>query len=182
VFKHELKNKVVIVAVGIQLNKSWHPVSSYGPLRAIGAEEISPSRIFKEVVATRMSKLPDPSVTGNAGSFFKNPVISKEKFEQLKTIHPDIVAYQVDEGFKIAAGWLIDSCSLKGEAVGGAMVHEAQALVLVNANKATAMNVVELALQVRKTVLDKYGIKLEHEVRFFDRTEETSLDSMVKHG
>jgi len=178
VFKKELKGKVAIIAVGIKLPKIWNPVVHYGGLKAIPNDERTAKRIFLEVCRTRMNKLPDPCIFGNAGSFFKNPIISKVQFNKLKARYSDVVAYSTENGMKVAAGWLIDHCGLKGEMVGGAMVHQEQALVLMNYNNATSDDIIELAMQVRTFVFDKYQILLEHEVRFFNSVEETSLDIM----
>jgi UDP-N-acetylmuramate dehydrogenase len=127
-----------------------------------------------------MDKLPDPAVTGNAGSFFKNPVIGEHHYTELKAQYPDLVAYPTDSGVKVAAGWLIDQCGLKGTAVNGAQVHPNQALVLVNRDNATANDIVELAAVVRAQVKEKYGIELEHEVRFIGALAETNLSEILE--
>lgn len=179
VFKNELYEKVVILAVGLRLPKAWRSVTSYGNLKAIPKEEITAKRIFDEVCQVRMSKLPDPSVTGNAGSFFKNPVVSKRKFEQLKALYPTLVGYESGVGIKLAAGWLIDNSGLKGTGIGGAKVHEVQALVLINEGDATSEDIISLASKVHSTVLSNYQISLEHEVRFYSSTQETYLHELI---
>ncbi len=175
IFKHALYEKVVIVAVGFKLEKNWQPQIEYGPLKAFDANTVSAKQVFEQVCQVRMEKLPDPRVTGNAGSFFKNPVISELQYQQLLAQYPNLVAYSVEGGMKLAAGWLIDNCQLKGFTLGGAQVHPNQALVLVNQGHATAQDVVNLADYVRQTVWQKYGIELEHEVRFMGKTQETNL-------
>lgn len=112
---------------------------------------------------------------GNAGSFFKNPVISQDHYDQLIQKHSNMVAYPAKEGMKVAAGWLIDQCGLKGVSVNGAQVNPLQALVLTNVDNCSASDVVELASLVKKTVWDKYQIELEHEVRFMNSKGETNL-------
>ncbi|MGF1910239.1 UDP-N-acetylmuramate dehydrogenase [Vibrio kasasachensis] len=175
IFKHELFEKVIIVAVGIKLDKAWQPHIEYGPLKAFSAESVTAKQIFDQVCSVRMEKLPNPQVTGNAGSFFKNPVITKQQYQSLIAQHPDLVAYAVDEGMKVAAGWLIDNCGLKGFQQGGAQVHPNQALVLINRNNATAEDIVLLADHVRLAVWQKYSVELEHEVRFMGKQHETNL-------
>jgi len=124
--------------------------------------------------------LPDPNVTGNAGSFFKNPVISQAHFDQLKQQFPEIVAYPAENGMKVAAGWLIDQCQLKGFTIGGAQVHQNQALVLINAHNASADDVVSLAAHIRDKVKQRYQITLEHEVRFMGADGETTLEQILE--
>lgn len=181
IFKHGLYNKAIVVAVGLKLAKNWQPVSSYGPLKAL-AQPCGAEAIYQCVCQTRLDKLPDPREVGNAGSFFKNPVINQAQYEQLVAEFPHMVAYPVSEGMKIAAGWLIDSAGLKGIRVGGAQVHSKQALVLINADNATARDVIELAALVRQRVQDKYGITLEHEVRFIGVQGETNLTEILEQA
>ncbi|UPQ89224.1 UDP-N-acetylmuramate dehydrogenase [Vibrio sinaloensis] len=180
IFKRELQGKVVIVAVGLKLTKQWQAKIEYGPLKSLAESIPTASDIFQRVCQVRMEKLPDPNVTGNAGSFFKNPVISQAHFDQLKQQFPEIVAYPAENGIKVAAGWLIDQCQLKGFAIGGAQVHQNQALVLINANNASADDVVNLAAYVRDKVKQRYQITLEHEVRFMGADSETTLEQMLE--
>ncbi len=176
VFKQDLYQKAVVVAVGLKLSKQWTPVVSYGNLKAIPQSELSPQRVYQEVCHTRTAKLPDPKEVGNAGSFFKNPVISTRQYNALKQSFPDMAAYPAEEGMKVAAGWLIDQCGLKGVTVGGAMVHKKQALVLINADNALPGDIIRLAQKVTDTVFGRYRIMLEHEVRFLDSDGETCLE------
>lgn len=180
IFKHELHGKAVIVAVGLKLAKQWQPQIEYGPLKSLEPNTPTAQDIFERVCQIRMEKLPDPNVTGNAGSFFKNPVIPKSHFEALKQQFPDIVAYPAESGMKVAAGWLIDQCKLKGIRIGGAQVHPMQALVLVNKDNATASDVIQLAAKVRSEVLNRYQIELEHEVRFMGARQETNLQEILE--
>ncbi|PSW12126.1 UDP-N-acetylmuramate dehydrogenase [Photobacterium sanctipauli] len=176
VFKHALKNSHAITAVGIELTKAWSPNITYGPLAKFDAKTVSARDIFHEVCAVRQSKLPDPAEMGNAGSFFKNPVISAEHAATLTNQSPNMPCYQQPNGeVKVAAGWLIDQCGLKGFQIGGARVHDNQALVLVNYHDASADDVIALAQHVVNSVESKFNITLEHEVRFIAATAETSL-------
>ncbi|WP_171385899.1 UDP-N-acetylmuramate dehydrogenase [Vibrio hepatarius] len=180
IFKHELYQKAIVVAIGLKLSKNWQPNIEYGPLKSFDAHTVSAQEIFERVCQVRMDKLPDPAVTGNAGSFFKNPVIEEHHYTVLKAQYPDLVAYPTDSGVKVAAGWLIDQCGLKGTAVSGAQVHPNQALVLVNRDNAAANDIVELAAIVRAQVKEKYGIELEHEVRFIGALGETNLSEILE--
>ncbi|AUX74144.1 UDP-N-acetylmuramate dehydrogenase [Erwinia pyrifoliae] len=174
VFKHHYREGYAIVAVGFKLNKSWRPVLSYGDLRNLDPLAVTPKQIFDAVCQMRRSKLPDPDITGNAGSFFKNPLVSAAIAAELHTRYPDIPQYPQKSGeVKLAAGWLIDRCSLKGFRVGGAAVHEKQALVLINTGTATGQDIVDLARTVRQRVAEKFNVWLEPEVRFIASQGET---------
>lgn len=175
VFKQALKDKVVITAITLKLTKKWKPLLSYGPLRHFDSEKVTALDIYQEVCSIRSQKLPDPTLLGNAGSFFKNPVITIEDADKLKNKFPEVPLYKIDNGYKVAAGWLIDHAGLKGVCVNGAQVHNEQALVLVNLGNATSEDIVTLANHVKQTVLDVYEIELEHEVRFYSQGKETYL-------
>ncbi|MFV0575769.1 MAG: UDP-N-acetylmuramate dehydrogenase [Vibrio sp.] len=178
IFKHELLGRVMITAVGFKLPKQWQPNLSYGPLQAEKDLLTTPKAVFEKICDIRRLKLPNPAVTGNAGSFFKNPIISHEHFAELKELYADLSGYETDDGVKIAAGWLIDRSGLKGHQIGGAQVHPQQALVIVNVDDARSQDVLDLAWFIKQTVLDKYGVELEHEVRFFDSQQETRLETI----
>ncbi|MEZ9421510.1 UDP-N-acetylmuramate dehydrogenase [Vibrio breoganii] len=180
IFKQELSGKALITKVGFKLSKNWNPRTAYGALQQLIEGEPTAQKIFDAVCQVRQSKLPDPRVMGNAGSFFKNPVVSSTQFDQLKLNYPSIVGYPAGDGIKVAAGWLIDNANLKGYSHGGARVHDQQALVIVNFNDATAEDVLAVAWHVKQTVWKKYQIALEHEVRFMGRTQETNLDAIFE--
>lgn len=182
IFKGSLYNKVVIMAVGLKLAKEWQPLVNYGSLADIPPQQLTPMRVFDEVCKVRMSKLPDPAVTGNAGSFFKNPVISLSQYQNLVKKFPDLVAFPFGDEMKLAAGWLIDKSGLKGQQVGGAQVHQNQALVLINHDKASASDIVSLAEHVRQVVYSKFAVSLEHEVRFMGNQQETSLTALIERA
>lgn len=167
IFKHQYQHGYAIVAVGLSLAKQWQPMLDYGELKQLSAEQTTPKEVFERVCAMRRSKLPDPDITGNAGSFFKNPIVDKAVAQAIVAVYPDAPVYaQADGSMKLAAGWLIDRCDLKGFQMGGAAVHEKQALVLINKKEATGDDIVSLARYVRRSVLDKFGVMLEPEVRF----------------
>ena len=167
IFKHEYQDRFVIVAVGLRLAKRWQPVLTYGDLTRLDPTTVTPKAVFDAVCHMRMTKLPDPRVNGNAGSFFKNPVVSQDVMQLLLNEWPNAPHYpQADGNVKLAAGWLIDQCQLKGTIKGGAAVHRQQALVLINEHNATSDDVIQLAHFVRQCVGDKFNVWLEPEVRF----------------
>lgn len=167
VFKHHYQQGYAIIAVGIRLPKKWSPVLTYGELSKLTPESVTAKEIFDSVCRTRTSKLPAPEKVGNAGSFFKNPVVSAELAAEIIDLYPDMPLYpQANGTCKLAAGWLIDRCELKGFSIGGAAVHLQQALVLINQNQATGNDIVALAHEVRQRVGTKFNVWLEPEVRF----------------
>ncbi|WP_087017476.1 UDP-N-acetylmuramate dehydrogenase [Thaumasiovibrio subtropicus] len=179
IFKHRFRHSHIIVAVGFRLSKVWTPVLNYGPLQTLEPATVTPREIFDLVCKVRQEKLPDPAVIGNAGSFFKNPVLPSRDVEALLVTHPEAPHYVVSEReTKLAAGWLIDQCGLKGFRIGGAQVHPKQALVLTNVGGATAADIVALARHVVNSVKAKFGVVLEHEVRFYQGTEEVTLSEV----
>lgn len=175
IFKHDLYERGVVVGIGLKLTKAWQACSHYGPLKALSTSELTPQGVFAAVCDIRKNKLPDPALQGNAGSFFKNPEISRDHFDRLVDSFPDIVGYPVGDKVKVAAGWLIDHSGFKGKIVRGAQVHPKQALVLINQNNAKPCDVIELAISIRNAVLERYEIALEHEVRFIGACRETNL-------
>jgi UDP-N-acetylmuramate dehydrogenase len=170
-FKHTgagLAGKSVITRVRLRLPKPWRPVLGYIDLQRrmeeTGNTAPDARQIFEWVCAIRRAKLPDPSVIGNAGSFFKNPVVTAEQCRDIIARDPHLVHYPMDDGsFKLAAGWLIDACGWKGKGVGGAGVYDKQALVLVNRGGARGAEVVTLARAIQESVYGRFGIRLEPE-------------------
>ncbi|MGH8781435.1 UDP-N-acetylmuramate dehydrogenase [Paraburkholderia sp.] len=171
-FKQEGRDRFAITAVTFRLPKAWTPRAGYADIAqalaarpGAGASEAVDARaIFDAVVAVRSAKLPDPAVLGNAGSFFKNPVVDAARFAALKVQEPELVSYpQPDGSVKLAAGWMIDRCGWKGRAVGAAAVHDRQALVLVNRGGATGADVLALADAIRDDVQRRFGVALEAE-------------------
>lgn len=175
IFKHSYRDGYAIIAVGLRLDKLWQPVLNYGDLAQLPRETVTPKQVFDSVCHMRKTKLPDPHETGNAGSFFKNPVVTAAVAAQIKAIFPDAPMYpQASGDMKLAAGWLIDRCDLKGFQVGGAAVHQKQALVLINKDHATSADVAMLAQAVRNRVAEKFDVWLEPEVRFISATGEVN--------
>lgn len=173
IFKHQLKNHVAIVAVGLILAKNWRPNLVYGELKSLPSAQQTIQGIYQKICQIREQKLPDPREFGNTGSFFKNPVISREQFQQLFLAYPNLPHYVQDDGqVKIPAGWLIDQCGLKGKQIGGACVHQHQALVLMNKGNASVEDVVNLAKYVYQNVREEFAISLEPEVRFIGKNGE----------
>lgn len=181
VFKHQYRDEFAIISIGIKLPKIWQPVLSYGSLTQFDPSTVTPKQIFEEVCSVRSSKLPNPDEFGNAGSFFKNPIVSAEQFDKIKAKFPTIPNYpQADGRVKLAAGWLIDQAGLKGFQVGGAAVHTQQALVLINKEHATGTDVVKLAKAVRYQVRETFGVEIQPEVRFMGKTGEINSDEITR--
>lgn len=180
IFKHKYADGYAVVYVGITLPKQWSPVLTYGELRNFEPESVTPKMIFDKVCEIRRSKLPDPNVLGNGGSFFKNPVVDKKFADKLLEKYPTMPIYsQTNDQIKLAAGWLIDQCGLKGYQIGGAAVHQQQALVLVNKDNATAQDVVALARYIINAVLQKFSVHLSPEIRFMGATGEIDVDKFL---
>ncbi|MBX2962792.1 MAG: UDP-N-acetylmuramate dehydrogenase [Cyclobacteriaceae bacterium] len=170
VFKKELRGKFFISSVTLTLTKKNHRLSTqYGAINdTLHAHNItSPTikNISDAVIEIRTSKLPDPTVLGNAGSFFKNPAITLQHYELLKKTHPTIPGYSIEnQSVKVPAAWLIENCGWKGKRVGDAGVHQHQALVLVNYNAASGEEIFSLATNIRASVKEKFDVELVPEV------------------
>lgn len=169
IFKGEMKGRAVILAVRFRLaTRNHRPNVSYGALAGElsrrGVTECTLRDVFDAVIAIRRSKLPDPAELGNAGSFFKNPEVSLERYQALRAEFPDLVAYPAATGMKLAAGWLIEQCGWKGKRVGRVGTHHRQALVIVNYGGATGSEILAYAQQVQAAVHQRFGILLEPEV------------------
>ncbi len=167
IFKHELRGKAIITSVEFRLSKSQQPSLGYGDLaKEVEARgRVTLKNIREAVCSIRRSKLPDTAVLGNAGSFFKNPIVNKDVSEKLKQEYENMPVYPVSEqNCKLAAGWLIDQAGLKGYRQGNVGVHERQALVLVNFGGATGEEVISLSELVRERVKEKFGITIDPEV------------------
>lgn len=169
VFKKPEMKSVFVTYVNFCLSKDEHYKLDYGTIREELNDhpEIDLKTIRCVIIKIRESKLPDPEVLGNAGSFFMNPVVSRTCFEDLQRKYPSIPHYNLDSNrVKIPAGWMIDQCGWKGKALGAAAVHDKQALVLVNLGGATGMDIVALSDAVRASVYDRFGIDIHPEVNF----------------
>lgn len=169
-FKHEWKNRYLITHVTYRFSKTYAPDLDYGNIRrALEDSNISGTptaqQLRQTVIAIRQAKLPDPKVLGNAGSFFMNPIVSRDVYERLAAQYEGMPHYVVDEEHvKIPAGWMIEQCGWKGRSLGKAGVHDRQALVLVNRGGATGEEIVALYKQIIKDVNAKFGIEIRPEV------------------
>ena len=170
VFKGKLKGKYIVTHVTYRLNKQPVYHLDYGNIRAeMDREgcELTLDNLRRIIIHIRETKLPDPAVIGNAGSFFMNPIVPEEKFAALQKEYPTMPHYVVGDGMvKIPAGWMIDQCGWKGRVLGRAGVHDKQALVLINKGGATAQEIVHLANEIVRSVEDKFGIQIHPEVNY----------------
>lgn len=169
VFKKELKGKYIITHVTLKLHKKEMFNTSYGALQTAlathGVKELSLKAISEAVISVRQSKLPDPKQIGNAGSFFKNPVVGMIDFEKLKKLSPELPAFpDGQQKVKLSAAWLIEQCGWKGKRFNDAGVHVNHALILVNYDEATGNEIKKLAENIQNSVFEKFGIELEPEV------------------
>ena len=174
-FKNDWKNRFIITDVTYQLSTSFTPHLDYGNIRKVLEEkgiscdakdgQLTAQFLRDTIIDIRNAKLPDYEKEGNAGSFFMNPIVGKEKFEELIAKYPNMPYYPAaNDMVKLPAGWLIDQCGWKGKTLGRAGVHDKQALVLVNKGGATGEEVVALCRQVQKDVLDRFGVEIHPEV------------------
>lgn len=170
VFKQRLRDRYIITRVTLRLSKHPAPQLGYPELQAElqGATDATPAQVYAAVCALRRRKLPDPAVTPNVGSFFKNPVISAAEYSVLQSRHPAMPAYRLNDGqVKLAAGWLIDQAGWKGARQGPAAVHDRQALVLTNPGHGDGRDVLALAQAIAADVYARYGVQLEMEPRVY---------------
>ena len=171
IFKNDHRNKYIIIAVIFELSKNPELVTDYGSIK----EELSKysqknlKTIREIIIKIRKSKLPDPEEIGNAGSFFKNPVVNRKKFMEIKDNYPDIPFYTLsDNSIKIPAGWMIEECGWKGKREGAVGVYEKQALILVNFGNASGKEICELSQKIKSDVYNRFGILLEEEVEIIE--------------
>lgn len=172
IFKNEAKDKYIITKISLKLSREHQINTSYGAIREVlesrNIDQPTIRDVSDAVISIRQSKLPDPSVTGNAGSFFKNPVITNEKFESLKTAYPSLPGFPFNkEMSKVPAGWLIEQAGWKGKTIGNVGSYEHQALVLVNRGGASGEEVWDFAQQIITSVKNKFDIELSPEVNLF---------------
>ena len=168
-FKHDWKSQYLMTHVTYALQSTFEPKLDYGNIRAElerkGISNPTAAQLRAVIIDIRNAKLPDPKVMGNAGSFFMNPVVSREKYESLAGQYEGMPHYTIDSDHeKIPAGWMIEQCGWKGRSLGRAGVHDKQALVLVNRGGATGAEVVTLCETIRKGVREKFGIDIHPEV------------------
>lgn len=170
IFKSAEKDQYVIVAVTFRLTRRHHKINiGYGDIKKelekAGVDIPTIKDVSNAVIAIRQSKLPDPKVLGNSGSFFKNPIVPVAVYEQARKKFPEMPNYPIDENYvKVPAGWLIEQAGFKGYRAGDAGVHDRQALVLVNHGAASGAELLALSQKIQHTVFEKYGIRIEAEV------------------
>jgi UDP-N-acetylmuramate dehydrogenase len=168
IFKNELKGQYAVAYVIYALSKVPQPKLGYGALEQeverLGGPTLA--NIRQAVISIRNSKLPDPKVLGNAGSFFMNPVVTEQEFNKIRNNYPDVPSYPAPGGIKVPAGWLIEKCGWKGRSLGPAAVYDKQALVLVNKGGATGADIKKLADTIIEDVRQKFGIILSTEVNY----------------
>lgn len=172
IFKRQWRGKLMITGITLELNRHSHLNLSYGAieqeLKKMGITNPNVRDVSAAVCNIRRSKLPNPDFLGNAGSFFKNPEIGNEQFEQLKRQYPNIVAFPLENGhYKLAAGWLIEQCGWRGKRVGETGSHRDQALVLVNYGKASGNEILDLAYKIIQSVFDRFGVTIQPEVNIY---------------
>lgn len=168
-FKHEWRDKYLVTHVIYRLHKTFVPDLEYGNIRssleAKGIKQPTAQQLRDVIIEIRNAKLPDPKVQGNAGSFFMNPIVDKDKYDELAAQYPGMPHYTIDDAHeKIPAGWMIDQCGWKGKSLGNAGVHDKQALVLVNRGGARGAEVVRLCETIQRDVKRKFGIEIHPEV------------------
>lgn len=164
IFKQEWRGRYAVTHVQYRLSTTFVPHLDYGNIRAHLEGEATADAVREVIIRVRREKLPDPSVMGNAGSFFVNPIVSRDQFEALRQNYPTMPFYEVENGVKIPAGWLIEQSGWKGRALGPTAVHDRQALVLVNRGGATGQDVLRLSEAVCAAVQQKFGISIHPEV------------------
>ena len=169
IFKQKLKNKYIITSVILKLNKFPFFKIEYGNIKAeletMTYENLNIEVIRQAVINIRSQKLPEPSELGNAGSFFKNPVVDNQKLTELKKDFPEIVAYDLgNDSFKLAAGWMIDRAGLKGYSKENVAVHKNQALIIVNLGGASGQEILEFSEEIQNKIFQLFGVRLEREV------------------
>ncbi len=170
IFKNKIKGEYIITSVDFKLSRGEHKINTtYGDITAELAknniQNPGISNVSKAVISIRQSKLPDPRELGNSGSFFKNPIISKEKFKEVQAKFPDIRHFPIsDTEVKVPAGWLIEQAGFKGKRFGNAGIHVNQALVLVNYGGATGTEILNLSQKIQKEIFDIFGIWIDAEV------------------
>ena len=172
IFKNQLKEKFIITSIILRLHKdpvvSLNYASIKDEIEKLHLQRITIKDVSNAVCEIRRSKLPDPKVLGNAGSFFKNPEVNSGKFNDLKKEYPDITGYDSSNGIiKLAAGWLIEKCGWKGKRIGNVGSHSKQSLVLVNYGGSTGAEILQFAKQIKSSVYEKFGINLYEEVNIY---------------
>jgi UDP-N-acetylmuramate dehydrogenase len=179
IFKKSLHNKALITDVTFSFSKIWKAKLSYNGLDKLSSNSDA-KRVMTEVIRLRNSKLPNPAVLPNAGSFFKNPIVSGQQFNLIKSSFPNIPNYKQEDGkIKLAAGWLIEQSGLKGFNYKNVGVDKRQALVLVNYGNSSGRDLIDLAKYVQQKVMDKFSVSINPEVRLISTTGEVDFNSLL---
>lgn len=168
IFKNDLRGQYIITHVVYKLNKHFEPKLDYGNLRSEVSEPATPMSVREAVIRIRKQKLPEVSELGSAGSFFKNPVVPREKYDEIAASYERVPHFEQDGGIKIPAAWLIEQCGWKGKSLGGARCYEKQPLVLVNAGNATPDDIINLAAAICADVKAKFNITISPEVNYIN--------------
>lgn len=169
IFKNCYLQGFVIIAVGLFLKKNWQPINNYGALKCLNINQLTPKNIFKYICKIRKKNIPDPKVLGNAGSFFKNPIVNFYKNKFISDKFSNLYIHKISHHqFKFSAGLLIEKCNLKGYSIGGASVYYKHALIIVNQKNATCKDIISLFKYIRRCVNNKFNILLEPEVQFIN--------------
>lgn len=167
IFKHKFQKNFAIISIGIRLKKTWKPKLTYSDLNFLNKKNIQPQEMFKTICKIRNNKIPNPIIIGNAGSFFKNPIISIKIAKKIKKSYPKCkIFFQKNKKAKISAGWLIKKCNLNEFQFGGASVYTDKPIILINKNNAIGNDILSLAKLIYKKIMKKFKIKLEPEVNF----------------
>jgi UDP-N-acetylmuramate dehydrogenase len=179
VFKKALLNKGLITSVSFKFDKNWQANLSYGGLDSL-PKNVRAKQVMEKVIELRQSKLPDPNILPNAGSFFKNPIVENNTYLSLINTYPSMPHYKQGNGqMKLAAGWLIEQAGLKGYRQGSVGVHDKQALVLVNYDHGSGLEIVHLAKYVQSVVFNMFAVKIEPEVRMITADGEVSFETLM---
>ncbi|QJC28431.1 UDP-N-acetylmuramate dehydrogenase [Enterobacteriaceae endosymbiont of Plateumaris consimilis] len=182
IFKNFYMHNYIIIALGITISKKWKPNISYKDLNHLNLYTITPHEIFSYICTIRKKKIPNPKIYGNAGSFFKNPLVSNKLGIQLLKTFPNMPYILKNNIFKISAAWLIDQCNLKRYIKGGAMIYSKHSLIIINKCKAKSKDILYIAIKIYNCVGNKFGIWLEPEVRLIGSLGEVHPSSIFFHN
>lgn len=166
IFKNELRGQYIVTHVTYKLNKHFQPKLEYGNLSAEVGANPTPMSVREAVIRIRRQKLPEVAELGSAGSFFKNPVVPREKYDEIAASYDRVPHFEQDGGIKIPAAWLIEQCGWKGKSIGGAQCYPKQPLVLVNTGHATPEDIIRLASAICADVNERFGIEIHPEVNY----------------
>ncbi|QJC29769.1 UDP-N-acetylmuramate dehydrogenase [Enterobacteriaceae endosymbiont of Plateumaris sericea] len=181
VFRNFYIRNYAIIALGITISKKWKPNINYKDLNHLNFNTVTPHEIFNHICKIRKNKIPNPKIYGNAGSFFKNPLVSPKLGSKILKKFPNIPYIIKNNIFKFSAAWLIDECNLKGYTHGGAMIYSKHSLIIINKFKATSNDILSLAIKIYYCVGNKFGIWLEPEVKLIGTVGEINPSIIFSH-